>query len=78
MKGGAAARWEFWQLMEEHDLIVRQLHDIMLLIEECKELLSAQTASAPESAVQGQWEFQQTGLMSAEVLTWGIDPVRKH
>ena len=34
VKGGAAARWEFWQLMEEHDLIVRQLHDIMLLIEE--------------------------------------------
>ena len=34
MKGGEAARWEFWQLLEEHDLLAKQLHDMMVLIEE--------------------------------------------
>ncbi len=34
MKGGEAARREFWQLLEEHDLLAKQLHDMMVLIEE--------------------------------------------
>jgi transposase len=33
MKGGASVRWKLWQLMEEYELIERQLHDILQLIE---------------------------------------------
>ena len=33
MKGGASVRWKLWQLLEEYELIERQLHDILQLIE---------------------------------------------
>lgn len=34
LKGGTAVRQELWQLMEEHELLVKQYNDIMSLIEE--------------------------------------------
>ena len=33
LKGGSAVQQELWQLMEEHELLVKQYSDIMLLIE---------------------------------------------
>ena len=35
MKGGASVRWNLWQLLEEYELVERQLNDILQLIEGC-------------------------------------------